>query len=81
MTRYWNAAARVPYLYDAGSQLFITYEDEASVGEKVRYAIGKRLRGGMFWELDADRHGTLSRVVADGFGIGVAQRQERWPSR
>jgi chitinase len=64
--RRWNARARVPYLYDERTGLFITYEDEASIGEKVRYAKEMRLRGAMFWELNADRHGTLAGVVAAG---------------
>jgi len=62
--RHWNAAAKVPYLYNADSKVFISYEDEASVHEKAIYIQGKGLRGAMFWELNADRHKILGRVLA-----------------
>ena len=64
-TRHWNDAARVPYLYNAATQAFITYDDEASIHEKNRYVIGKGLRGAMFWELNADRHKVLRTVVSE----------------
>jgi chitinase len=64
-TRYWNSSARVPYLYNATSKVFITYEDEASIHEKGNYIIGKGLRGGMFWELNADRGMVLGNVIAN----------------
>jgi chitinase len=63
--RHWNDAARVPYLYNAATQVFIAYDDEASIREKNRYVIDKGLRGAMFWELNADRHGVLRTVVSE----------------
>ena len=65
-TRHWNAPARVPYLYNAASGVFITYDDEASVREKVDFVKKSRLRGAMFWEIGADRHGVLRAVVSGG---------------
>jgi chitinase len=62
--RHWNAAARVPYLYEASSGVFITYDDEASVREKVELVRAYGLRGAMFWELGADNHGVLRAIVA-----------------
>lgn len=64
-TRHWSDAARVPYLYNPATQLFISYDDEASIREKTRYLIAKGLRGAMFWELNADRHRVLGSVVAE----------------
>jgi chitinase len=61
--RHWNAAASVPYLYEATSGTFITYDDEASIGEKVELVKRYGLRGAMFWEIGADREGVLRRVV------------------
>ncbi|ELX13092.1 chitinase [Janthinobacterium sp. HH01] len=52
--RYWNAAARAPYLYNAAQQVWITYEDPASLKEKAAYIKAQGLRGAMFWELSAD---------------------------
>lgn len=52
--RYWNASARVPYLYSAQQQVWISYEDPQSLREKARYIRQQGLRGAMFWELSAD---------------------------
>jgi chitinase len=64
-TRHWSAAARVPYLYNPATRVFISYDDEASIREKSRYVAEKGLRGAMYWELDADRQGILGGIVAD----------------
>ena len=52
--RYWNASAKVPYLYNPAEQVWITYEDPASLKEKAGYIKAQGLRGAMFWELSAD---------------------------
>jgi chitinase len=62
--RHWNALAIAPYLYNPDTRIFITYDDEVSTREKVRYAKRKGLRGVMYWEIAADRHGTLAGVVS-----------------
>jgi chitinase len=62
--RHWNAAARVPYLYDPAGGVFITYDDEASVQAKVGLVKEFGLRGAMFWEIGADSQGVLRGVVA-----------------
>jgi chitinase len=59
-----SATAHVPYLYEASSGIFITYDDERSIAEKMALVERLGLRGAMFWELDADRHGVLRGVVA-----------------
>ena len=59
-----DRAARVPYLYNAATGEFITYDDERSIAEKAALVERMGLRGAMFWELDADRHGVLRGVVA-----------------
>ncbi|MYM71142.1 chitinase [Duganella sp. FT134W] len=64
--RYWNASARVPYLYNAAEQVWITYEDPVSLGEKTRYIKQQGLRGAMFWELSADSDGQLLQALSDG---------------
>jgi chitinase len=62
--RHWSGAARVPYLYRASDGTFITYDDEASIGEKVGLARQYGLRGVMFWELGADDAGVLRGAVS-----------------
>jgi len=63
--RRWDSASRVPYLYNKSSKVFITYDDEASVHEKTNYIKGKALRGGMYWEMNADRHKVLGTVLSN----------------
>jgi chitinase len=53
-TRYWNAAAQVPYLYSPAAQRFITYDDPESTQIKMNFANQKSLGGVMFWELSED---------------------------
>jgi chitinase len=64
--RHWNAQARVPYLYNPATGVFITYDDEASIQEKVDLVKQYALRGAMFWEIGGDTHGILRAVVSDG---------------
>ncbi|HEX4780474.1 MAG TPA: glycoside hydrolase family 18 protein [Usitatibacter sp.] len=66
--RHWSAAASGPWLYEAASGTFIAYDDERSVRDKAREALRRGLRGVMFWEVSADRHGVLLRAVADELG-------------
>jgi chitinase len=63
--RYWNASARVPYLYNAAEKIWITYEDPASLKEKARYIKRQGLRGAMFWELSADGEHQLLRTLSE----------------
>lgn len=46
--RYWDDAAKVPYLYDG--ETFITYEDPQSVAQKAKYVHEMKLGGIMYWE-------------------------------
>lgn len=61
--RYWDDAARVPYLRKQEGGFFISYEDEESVREKCRYIKEKNLGGAMFWEFYEDHEATLLRAV------------------
>ncbi|WP_229483358.1 glycoside hydrolase family 18 protein [Massilia horti] len=62
--RYWNSAARAPYLYNAAEQVWITYEDPASLKEKARYIRQQGLRGAMFWELSGDGGNQMLRTLS-----------------
>jgi len=52
--RYWNDTAKVPYLYQASTGTFISYDDEQSFGYKINDIKSLGLGGGMFWELSSD---------------------------
>ena len=62
--RYWNAATKAPYLYNRTTQVWISYEDPASLQQKARYIKARHLRGAMFWELSADSGHQLLRALA-----------------
>ena len=52
--RYWDDTAKVPYLYNATENEFISYEDSQSIDLKVNYSTAKQLGGVMIWELSQD---------------------------
>ena len=54
MTRHVSAEAQVPWLYDAGSGVMISYDDPASLAAKVAFARDEDLGGVMIWELSGD---------------------------
>ncbi len=64
-TKHWDAAAGAPYLY--GSSIegghFISYDDAASVGQKLDYVKAEGFGGVMFWEFSGDRNHTLIDVI------------------
>lgn len=50
----WHERSSVPYLYCPDNKVFVSFDDERSVKEKVRYAYQKRLKGLVFWRLGGD---------------------------
>ena len=54
----WDSEARVPYVSfsrpAAAGERFLTYDNEQSIVEKVRYAKSHRLGGWIIWELAGD---------------------------
>jgi chitinase len=52
--RYWQDEALVPWIYDPGTGIMITYEDPQSVALKAGYVNANHLSGMMFWELSND---------------------------
>lgn len=64
-TRMWDATAQVPYLTNAGGEMVLTYDDEASVALKAGYVLQKGLLGAMYWNIEADdAKWTLSKAIA-----------------
>ena len=61
--RYWDDAAKAPYLYDTQKQIFVSYEDEESLALKCDYILRNKLAGVMFWEYSGDPSGTLLRMI------------------
>ncbi|MFD3261510.1 glycosyl hydrolase family 18 protein [Paenibacillus lentus] len=69
-TRYWNDAAKVPYLYNASNRTYISYDDVESFGHKTSFIKSKGLGGAMFWEFSSDRNKTLLNKLASDLSTG-----------
>jgi chitinase len=67
--RHWDDVAKVPWLYNAGTREWITYEDPQSMRLKGEYIAAQQLAGGMFWELSND-DGTLLDALRAGMASG-----------
>lgn len=65
-TRYWDDAAQAPYLWNAETRAFITYDDPASLRAKAEYAHEHGLGGIMYWEHSHNADGTLLGTLHDG---------------
>jgi chitinase len=52
----------VPWLYDARTRTWITYDDTESLGLKADFARTRKLGGIMIWELSGD-DGTLLPAI------------------
>ena len=72
-TRYWDALAQVPYLYNAQKQQFVSYEDRESAAAKARYAMAHKLQGVMFWSYLNDPSGALPQAIEQGLRDGASK--------
>ncbi|MGL5152257.1 MAG: glycosyl hydrolase family 18 protein [Clostridium sp.] len=52
--RYWDDVSKVPYVWNEKKKVFLSFEDEQSMTEKVDYIIKNNLGGAMVWEIDGD---------------------------
>jgi chitinase len=66
-TRYWDAAASVPYLYSEQKREFVSYEDTESLALKCAYIRRKGLGGVMFWDYTGDPTGALLNTINSAF--------------
>jgi chitinase len=65
-TRYWDEAARAPYLYSEEKRVFVSYEDAESIGAKCAYVRAHGLGGVMFWSYFNDPSGELLGAIDRG---------------
>jgi len=75
-TRYWDAKASVPYLYNPQKQIFVSYEDPESLALKCKYVIDHHLAGMMFWEYGSDPSGKLLDAIDRGLGVDQSASQQ-----
>lgn len=71
--RHWDEVAKVPWLYNADTKEWITYEDAHSMRVKGQYVVDQGLAGAMFWELSND-DGTLLDALRAGLGATKGKR-------
>ena len=64
--REWDARAQAPFLWNAQTRAFITYDDPQSIAVKAEYVRKHRLGGMMFWELSQDSRGALLDAIVKG---------------
>lgn len=64
-TRYWDTESHVPYLYNAKTKEFLTYDDEASITDKVNYIKEQGFGGAIIWDISGDSSDhSLGKIVA-----------------
>lgn len=64
-TRYWDADAKAPYLWNPTTRMFISYADEEAMTHKLNYVRATGLAGVMFWEYihDLQQKKLLNKLV------------------
>jgi chitinase len=63
--RYWDDESKVPYLYNAAAQEFLTYDDPESIQKKVDYILEQGFGGTIIWDISGDTSDhELGQIVA-----------------
>ncbi len=65
--QYWDPVAKAPYIFNADSNIFISYDNERSVRSKCLYVKKHHLAGAMFWEYNNDKKEYLLRIISNSF--------------
>lgn len=53
-TGHWSPIAQAPWLFNASTRTFLSYDDPASLSVKSRFARARDLRGVFTWAIDQD---------------------------
>jgi chitinase len=61
--RHWESNAQVPWLYDATTGTWVSYDDPESVAAKAQYVREHHLGGVVIWELGGD-DGALMKAIS-----------------
>jgi chitinase len=61
--RFWDAASKVPSLYNKNEKIFVSYEDPESLALKCDYVRTHKLGGIMFWSYFNDSSGELLGTI------------------
>jgi chitinase len=68
--RHWDDQAKAPYLWNPQTRALITYDDEQSLREKVKFIKRLGLGGAMYWEHAHDPDEVLLDVLYEGLRGG-----------
>ena len=74
--RFWDPVAATPYLYNANTKSFVTYNDTQAEAARTAYVKEHHLGGIMFWEYDGDPRNTLLDAIDAGFGITASSNKD-----
>ena len=61
--RHWDTVGQAPYLWNATTRRFISYDDPQSIAAKADYVKSRHLGGIMYWEQGEDPQGELLDAV------------------
>jgi chitinase len=64
--RYWDEVAQAPYLWNATTRRFISYDDPQSIAAKATYVKSHHLGGIMYWDQSEDPQGELLDAIWHG---------------
>ncbi|GKZ14636.1 glycosyl hydrolase family 18 protein [Haladaptatus sp. T7] len=62
---HWHSDAKVPWLYSAAENTFVSYDDVSSISNKASFVKNNGYGGGMCWELSQDSSNTLITEMHD----------------
>jgi chitinase len=71
--RYWDRISQTPYLYNAESKTFITYNDAETELTRAKYVRDHHLGGMMFWQYGNDPDNVLLDAINQGFGMNYGR--------
>jgi chitinase len=70
LKRGWDTETLTPYAYNAQTGMWVSYDDEQSIGYKVSYLLEKGLGGAMFWAIDNDAFLSIANTVHEAIRHG-----------
>jgi chitinase len=73
--RFWDPVSKTPYLYNAETKIFITYNDAETELARTKYVREHHLGGMMFWQYGNDPDNVLLDAINQGFGIRGPKNQ------
>ncbi|MGL5328168.1 MAG: glycosyl hydrolase family 18 protein [Peptostreptococcaceae bacterium] len=51
---HWDDVGKVPYIWQNNEKVFLTFENEQSIDERLKYIEEKNLGGALIWVMDGD---------------------------